>query len=93
MNTVGWLIKCVPHQIPIAIGTEQRLLKVCASVAENKNWIIRLARHCPPAGRQGQGVNSISIPETKFKALYAAVCGRTFITPTNDHLSNLSDFN
>ncbi len=35
----------------------------------------RIARHCLPAGRQGQGVNSIIILNTKFKALYAAVCG------------------
>ena len=78
MNTVGWLIKCVPHQIPIAIGTEQRLLKVCASVAD-KIIVLhlhnRLARHCLPAGRQGQGVNSIIILNTKIKALYVAVCG------------------
>ena len=40
-------VSCLPFitLLPIAIGTELQLLKVCASVAENKNWIHRLARH------------------------------------------------
>ena len=35
--------------IAAPVNAEQRLLKVCASVAENKNCINRLARHCLPA--------------------------------------------
>ena len=31
--------------IAAPVNAEERLLKVCASVAENKNWIIRLGRH------------------------------------------------
>uniref|UniRef100_UPI0040493E84 hypothetical protein n=1 Tax=Daejeonella sp. TaxID=2805397 RepID=UPI0040493E84 len=40
-------------------NAEERLLKGCASVAEIKNCINRFARHCLPAGRQGQGSSSI----------------------------------
>ena len=60
------------------VNAEDRVLKVCASVAD-KIIVLhlhnRLARHCLPAGRQGQGVNSIIILNTKIKALYVAVCG------------------
>ena len=39
--------------IAAPVNAEERLLKVCASVAENKNCIYRLARHYLSDGRQG----------------------------------------
>jgi hypothetical protein len=35
--------------IAAPVNAEERLLKVCASVAENENCINRIARHCLPA--------------------------------------------
>jgi hypothetical protein len=44
---------------------EERLLKVCAIVAENKNCINRLVRHCLPAGRDD---TCMAIFKNKFQA-------------------------
>jgi hypothetical protein len=37
--------------IAAPVNAEERLLKVCASVSENKNCINRFARHCLPGDR------------------------------------------
>ena len=37
--------------IAAPVNAEERLLKVCASVADKKNWMNRLARHCQPGDR------------------------------------------
>jgi hypothetical protein len=39
--------------IAAPVNAEELVLKVCASVAENKNCIYRLARHYLSDGRQG----------------------------------------
>ena len=72
--------------IAAPVNAEDRLLKVCVSVADKNNLIKRLARHWT-------GLKLIVSLTQIVKALYAAVCELTFITPTNIHLSSLSDFN
>ena len=57
---------------------EERLLKVCVSVADKKYFYCNFTTVLRGIG---QGVNSIIILNTKIKALYVAVCGWTFITP------------
>ena len=37
--------------IAAPVNAEERILKVCASVADKKNWMNRLARHCQPSDR------------------------------------------